>query len=474
MEEKNILEKIVEQRKATIREKSHTMGCAIPATRQSPLVPFVKDPFLICEIKRRSPSKGDIAPGLDSIGQASLYSSSGVRSVSVLTESGYFGGSLDDLMNVKRAFPSLALLRKDFLFSKEDIDISYRAGADAVLLIASILTARELALLHSHAESLGLTALVEVHSDEDIEKARLVKPSLTGINSRDLATFSIDIAFPLRARKGIDWETSLLFESGIHSEEDARVALGAGFRGILVGEAVVRRPELILELIHAFALPKRDFWGRLYKRTKPFVKVCGITNEDDARVALENGADALGFIFASSPRRCDTALPRKLQGLDILKVGVVVTNGKADSLDPEVRMLLDEGFLDAIQLHGTEAPSECYALAFPYYKALRLGKKEEAAAICDYKCPRVLIDAFSDKGMGGTGENLPEEIVREAASKKPLWLAGGLDPENVRSIVDTYSPELVDASSRLESSRGKKDRSLVTRFIREAKKIRSV
>ncbi len=469
MAEKNILEKIVEQRKAAIRQKGHAMGCAVPEKRTAPLVRFVTDPFLVCEIKRSSPSKGKIAAELDSVSQASVYAGHGVRSVSVLTESAYFGGSLTDLMDVKKAFPSLALLRKDFLFSREDIDVSYRAGADAILLIASILSADELAALHSYADSLGLAVLVELHGDEDADKARRIKPGLTGINARDLATFAIDIAFPLAARKKVDWDTSLLFESGIHSEEDACVALGAGFRGILVGEAVVRRPALIAELLSAFARKKRDFWGRLYLRNKPFVKICGMTNEDDARHAAEHGADLIGFIFADSKRRADVALPKKLSKLDILKVGVVVTDGKPGSLDTAVAALLDEGYIDAIQFHGTEEPSACFRLAFPYYKVLRLRDSRDVSAICDYACPRVLIDAYSEKGAGGTGENVPESLVIEAAGKKPLWLAGGLDANNVGSAIDRLSPELVDAASRLEASPGKKDHALVERFIRDAK-----
>src|SRR6185369_4129824 len=115
----------------------------------------------------------------------------------------YFGGSLADLMAVKDAFPETAFLRKDFLVRREDLDVAYRAGADAVLLIASILSFDELADLKAHAEGLGLAVFLEVHDEADCVKVAPLKPAYTGINCRDLGDFSIDRAIPLMTKRFI-------------------------------------------------------------------------------------------------------------------------------------------------------------------------------------------------------------------------------------------------------------------------------
>jgi indole-3-glycerol phosphate synthase/phosphoribosylanthranilate isomerase len=469
----NILREIVEKRKALVGERGPALGYPVPEKRTVPLVPFTTQPLLICEIKRSSPSKGDISIGLEAVRQAALYEGKGVRSVSVLTEESYFKGSLADLVNVKKRFPHLSILRKDFLLTREDIDVSYRSGADAVLLIASVLGDSEFEDLHAYATSLGLAALVEVHGSDDIAKVRKIRPPLTGINCRDLETFRIDITYPFTVKQLIDWKTEIVFESGIGAEEHARIALGGGFAGLLVGEAVVRRPELIGELLAAFALPRRDFWSKLYARRKPFVKICGITNVEDARTAAAAGADVIGFIFAESKRRADFRLPMELAELDVLKAGVVVTDETNGVLPADVKALLDDGFIDAVQLHGNEQPDTCYSIGFPYYKTARPRSTAETDSVLSFACPRILVDVYSEKAAGGTGELVSREIIESLSAKRPLWIAGGMSPETVGPIMERFSPELVDAASKLESSPGKKDSTLVELFICSVKTSRT-
>jgi indole-3-glycerol phosphate synthase/phosphoribosylanthranilate isomerase len=431
---------------------------------------------------------------MDALAQARLYAARGVRSISVLTEEDNFGGSLDDLMAIKTALPHIAVLRKDFLLDEEDIDVSWRAGADAVLLIASVLDPAGLAAMHRRARSLGMQALVEVHDEGDVEKCRAFSPELTGINSRDLATFSVDLLHPLRLRPRINWRTRLLFESGIRGPEDVLLALSAGFDGVLVGETAVKSPGSVAGLLSAFgrrmspgatarmspgATGPGDFWARLCARVRPgrpLVKVCGITRAADAERASALGADALGFVFAQSKRRAAPALLRDLAGLDALKVAVVVTgddsfgNGGARSaavLDPEVKELLDAGLLNAVQFHGAQQPDQCAALAFPYYKAVRVQGLSDIDVMAGFRCPRVLADAWSAHAAGGTGQQIPLDLAREVRKRAPLWLAGGLGPDNVGGIVRELSPELVDASSGLEESPGCKDRAKLERYFRE-------
>lgn len=466
----NIRDEIVLKRRARLQKQGSAQGLSLPATRTLPLVSFGQEPFLIAELKRRSPSRGDIASQAEPVQVAARYFQAGVQSVSVLTEEEYFAGSLKDLMAVKRAFPALAVLRKDFLLNEEDLEVSLKAGADAVLLIASLFKEEEFARLYRYALKLGLAVLVEVHDQTDVDKIRALKPQFVGINSRDLKDFSIDLLTPLKIARLIDWPCQLVFESGIHSLEDGLLALSSGFKGLLVGEALMRNPSLVSDLLACFKLKVPDFWGRLYRRFKPgrpLVKICGLTRRQDAEAAAELGADILGFVFAAaSPRRAEAGLLEELANLDALKVAVV-TSGPEAHLEEDVHRLLKDGLIQAVQFHGTEEPEACFKAAFPYYKALPLKEQADAARIAAYHCPRVLIDAFVPGKPGGTGKEIAQELVQAAKGYRGLWLAGGIGVENVGRIVREFQPELIDSSSRLETAPGKKDLRLLENFFSE-------
>lgn len=466
----NIRDRIVEKRKSRIRREGHTLGVDVPLDRRAPLVPFGRDPFLICEVKRRSPSRGWIARELDAAHAAVGYAKAGVKSLSVLTEQDHFSGSLEDLLRIKEALPETSVLRKDFLLDEEDVEVSWRAGADAVLLIASLLSCDRLDTLYRHAKRRGMAVLLEVHDAEDLRKAAALKPDLVGINSRSLSTFAVDLLHPIGLQKHVEWDARCVFESGIHSQEDARVALSSGFSGLLVGEAAVRDARLVGELLAAFGCRATPFWRMLMERKrpgKPLVKICGICRREDARRAAELGADALGFIFAPSKRRVDASLLPKLADLPVPKVAVVVSEARGSVLPGEVQNLLSDGHIDAVQFHGDEKPEDCYAMAFPYYKALRVKDRRDLGRIRLYRCPRVLLDAFSSQAYGGTGERISDAILSAGLRKQPLWLAGGLDPSNIRVAVERHHPELVDASSGLESEPGIKDPARLTRYFQE-------
>ncbi len=471
-----IVEKIVARRKERVAREGHWLGARAPEAREAPLAAFGSDPFLVCEVKRRSPSRGEIAPEVDVVEQARAYARAGVRNISVLTEEDSFGGSLEDLGRIKQALPAVAVLRKDFLLDEEDIEVSWRAGADAVLLIASILNERSLALLHGAARKRGLAALVEVHDASDVAKCRRLAPPLVGINCRDLATFKVDLVHPLALRPLIDWKPGLLFESGIRGQEDVRLALSGGFDGVLVGETAMRSPEAVPALLAGFDAAQNgarsDFWKRLYARRRqgrPLVKICGITRPEDAEAAIGLGADALGFVMAPSKRRASLELMRELAGLSCLKVAVVVTerDGGKPRLNLDVQRALEEGLVDAVQFHGEEKPDECAGLAFPYYKAVRVKEMRDVESMSLYKCPRVLADAWSADAAGGTGKRIPGELVRAVGDQGPLWIAGGIGPDNVGDVVRTLRPELIDASSRLEAASGGKDREKLKVFFEE-------
>ena len=488
----DILARIAARRRARVAAEGPALGVPLPTERTAPLVPFAADPAVICEVKRRSPSRGDISANADPVATALRYRAAGIRSVSVLTEEDHFSGSLADLIAVKTAAPDLAVLRKDFLMTVEDIEVSWRAGADAVLLIVGMLDDATLAELFAAATARGLTALVEVHTREELRRAAALKPPLLGMNSRDLVSFRIDRLVPLSLMVQVDWPCRVIFESGLFAYEDARFAANHGFAGVLVGEAAMRDPAVVPELIRGVSdgaastgppsngRASNSFWPRLLARRdlvreregRPLVKICGITNRADAEFAVEAGADLLGFVFAPSPRRAPLELPAELADLPVLKVAVVVTESAARRRLPDgVAELLADGFLDAVQFHGDEEAGDCFALAPVYYKALRLRTPEDAARIDAFRSPRVLIDAFDPAAYGGTGRTLADEVVAAAAARLPLWLAGGIGPDNVAELVRSRRPELIDASSRLEAEPGRKDHRAIVKFMKEIRNV---
>lgn len=467
----NIRDEIVAKRRARVAEMGHNEGVEIPRKREAPIVPFLGRDGLICEVKRRSPSKGVIAPGLDAVEQAGRYIHAGASNLSVLTESAYFGGSIEDMYRVKKAFPQAAVLRKDFLFDIQDIDVAWRAGADAVLLIAGMLSADQLNVLYRCARSLGLQALVEIHDQEDLEKAASFQPDLVGINSRDLTTFQLDPLLPLKIEAGITWDARVVYESGISHPDQAAFLAGCGFAGALVGESVVRDSVLPGALLEALRHPVKDtFWPRIGKclavaEGKPLVKICGITREADARLAADCGAGALGFVFwRLSPCRAEPELLAHIQDIPLPKIGVVVNQAGAKTLPDAVRGLLEDGLLDAVQLHGDEQPDDCPTLWRSYYKALRPGSVQDIALADNYRCPRILLDAAADV-PGGSGKRVAVEILE--AWTKPLWLAGGITPDNVGRIVSIRRPELIDVASGVEAEPGIKDKNKLRRLFKE-------
>lgn len=196
------------------------------------------DVAVVAEIKRRSPSKGELAPGLDPAGLAVTYEAGGAAALSVLTDEKFFGGSPEDLA-AARAAVDLPVLRKDFTVSDADVCDARVMGADAVLLIVAALDEEELARLHALAIAVGLDALVEVHDEDEAARAMAVGARLIGVNQRDLRTFEVDTARALRVARALPDGVVRVAESGISDASDAARLAGAGYHAVLVGESLV-------------------------------------------------------------------------------------------------------------------------------------------------------------------------------------------------------------------------------------------
>lgn len=194
---------------------------------------------VIAEVKRRSPSKGDLAPDLDPAHLARQYHSGGATCLSVLTDADFFGGSPQDLAAARDAVP-LPVLRKDFTVSPHDVADARIMGADCVLLIVAALDDAELRDLLSLADELGLDALVEAHDEAEVQRAVAVGARLVGINQRDLVTFQVDTERAIRVVPSLPAGVVRVAESGIGGPGDAAVLHEAGYHAVLVGESLVR------------------------------------------------------------------------------------------------------------------------------------------------------------------------------------------------------------------------------------------
>lgn len=197
---------------------------------------------VIAEIKRRSPSKGDIAPDLDAVKQARAYEAAGAEAISVLTEPDRFGGSMDDLRAVAAAV-DIPVLRKDFIIDPYQVWEAADAGAAAVLLIAAALPSGSLSALLDECHDCGLDALVEVHDADDLERAYSVGATMMGVNNRDLRTLDVDLAVSEYLGALIGACVLFVSESGISAPSDSRRVRAAGAQAVLVGEALVGTPH---------------------------------------------------------------------------------------------------------------------------------------------------------------------------------------------------------------------------------------
>jgi len=372
----------------------------------------------IAEVKRRSPSAGDLRPDADPGVLAAAYERAGAAAASILVDE-RFGGTWDDL-RAARASASLPLLAKGFFSTEEHLRSAREAGADAVLLLLRDLDDGQTRRLMETAAALGLGTLVEAHDAEELDRAVSLGAPVIGINARNLSTFEIDRARQLELvtishkRAG---DRVVVAESGIASRAQGAAAELAGADAILVGSALMRAADPGAKLAELLS--------------RPLVKVCGLTREEDIAAAAEAGADLAGFVLAGgSPRRAAAVLP--VPGT-MLSVAVVV--GEAD------------GDADLVQLYPAEEGK------VRGRDAVLLREGEEVARVVDLPWQ----------------EEDSAHLERARAVEGRVMLAGGLGPENVREAIDAVRPWAVDASSSLETAPGVKDHERVRAYVEAAR-----
>ncbi len=225
----------------TARQHRATPAGAVRSLRAA-LQAAPEQPAIIAEIKRASPSRGDLDPGLDAARQARAYRDGGAVAISVLTEPAFFKGRVEDLRQA-RAAVDLPVLRKDFILSEAAVAASAAMGADALLLIVRLLEPDALARLYQLASELGLECLCEVHDETDLERIAELQPPLVGINNRDLASFATDPGRAARLAVHLPAQTTVIALSGITTPAELAAAGRSGIRCFLIGEALVRAPD---------------------------------------------------------------------------------------------------------------------------------------------------------------------------------------------------------------------------------------
>ena len=244
------LDEVIRRAQDRTPNKAHALAAALGSQNAETQAGSLRSDAvnIIAEIKKASPSKGVINDEIDVAAVARNYAASGAAAISVLTEEDFFQGSLDDLRVVKTAV-DLPVLRKDFTIDEYQIYEAAAAGADAVLLIVAALDEDELRRFRSIAEDeLGMDAIVEVHSAEELEIAKRIGAKIVGVNNRNLKTFevSLDVSRELIAARPAD--TLMIAESGLSSRAEIDELRGLGFDGFLIGETLMRAPQMLAAL----------------------------------------------------------------------------------------------------------------------------------------------------------------------------------------------------------------------------------
>lgn len=395
----------------------------------------------IMEVKKASPSAGAIRPGADPAALAAAFAGA-ASAVSVLTDGPFFGGSLADLAQVRRAFAG-PVLAKDFIVDPRQVSEARLHGADAVLVLLSVLEDDEAAATMREAELLGMDVLVEVRDENEIRRAVALGAHMIGINNRDLRTLEVDLSTTERLAPLVPADRLVVAESGVQDRADVE-RLAPYADAFLVGTALMRADD------PADAARTLAF-GR--------VKICGVTNAADLDMVAQAGATHAGFVMVpGTPRAVAPAAVEAILGAARAKVRAagIFRNETPENVNMAARRL----GLDAVQLHGDEEVGA--------YRAILPEETEIWAAVqvgAGQVGPRAGADrVLFDSGSGGTGRTFDWSRVEGRDELRRGLLAGGLNPANARAAARLGAWAL-DVGSGLEAVLGWKDSHRTTAFF---------
>ncbi len=451
MADRNVLETIVARKRVDVAERltGFSPAAAAPTRRSLKAVLARPGARFIMEVKRASPSQGALRTGVDPAAQARAYRGA-ADAVSVLTDAPFFGGSLADLRAVREAFDG-PILAKDFIVDPRQVAEARLNGADAVLVMLSVLGDAEAAAVMAEARRLGMDVLVEAHDEAEVRRAILLGAEIIGINNRDLKSLKVDLAVTERLARLVPADRILVSESGIQNRGDVE-RLSSHADAFLVGSSLMRAAD-------PAAAARALAYGR--------VKVCGLTDAHDAQVAAEAGASYAGLVMVPNTPRAVTLdqaeeIAAAARSAGAPAVGVF-RNEKVMHVALSARVL----GLAAVQLHGQEDAG--------YIRALRnlLPERTElwATGAVGRELPeprmgadRTLYDTQVGGRCGGTGVAFDWSRLDGRADLGRAILAGGLKAGNAGAAARVGAFAL-DVGSGVEMAPGRKDAGKLAAFF---------
>ncbi len=498
----NVVAEIAERRRTDIRDEMARLSLddhlAIAAGTRPPrpILDRLAAPGLhvIAEIKRRSPSAGEIATvDEDIVARARAYEAGGAVAISVLCEPHWFGGSIDDLRAV-RAAVSIPVLAKEFVVEPIQLPHLRAAGADLVLLLAVLHPAKRLARLVERAIEIGLEPIVEAHDEKELERALATGARIIGLNNRNLRTLDVDTERAVRLRALVPDDRLVVGESGVRDAATVAAWRAIGFDAALVGEALVRSADPAAA-VRTFVSAGRPPGDPANNAATPFVKICGITDADGILAAIRAGADAIGLnLVPGTPRALalDEAieLRRVARALAPASGTPQIVAITADAGEERIREIVAALDPDAVQLSGNEQPASVAAVGRAAWKVIHLPSEEPtdvaaaAAAIVslgrEYLAAgavRLLLDTGGGPHPGGTGTRAAPSLAAAVAREIPVVLAGGLNPATVGEAIRATPAIGVDVASGVErpreaDERPRKDPLKVALFAKRARAAR--
>jgi anthranilate synthase / indole-3-glycerol phosphate synthase / phosphoribosylanthranilate isomerase len=519
-----ILEKIYEHRKAAVTaqkkvpsQRPEDLQAAYDLNIAPPQINLLarlrQSPYpisLMAEIKRASPSKGDISLTVCAPAQARTYALAGASVISVLTEPEWFKGSIEDMRQVRQALEGMtnrpAVLRKEFIFEEYQILEARLAGADTVLLIVKMLDEGTLTRLYKYSLSIGMEPLVEVNTVDEMSVAIKLGSKVIGVNNRNLTSFEVDLKTTSNLLEMVPKDTVVCALSGISGPEDVEAYRKDGVGAVLIGEALMRAEDTtaFIKKLLGGSLESTPLEATAAAKTPDFlVKICGTRTPQAAKVAIEAGADLVGVILVEGRARF---VPQEVA----LEISRIVHNTSKPASGPSTtlstpsksatdffeqtashffankpRALLVGVFrnqdlsyilekqsslnLDIVQLHGEEPLEWANLIPVPVIRAfspasIGIGKRGLHAL------------PLLDSAGGGSGKKLDIKAVQTVLDSDAglrVIFAGGLDPENVGGVIEDLGESTrrivaIDVSSGVETD-GRQDMDKIRAFVKNVK-----
>lgn len=396
----------------------------------------------IFECKKASPSKGLIRSDFDPVAIAKAYAPF-ADAISVLTDEKYFQGKLSYLTAVRSAV-SVPVLCKDFILEPFQIVEARKAGADAILLMMSVLNDDEYAACFTAAAALQIDALTEVRNEEELNRALRLGARIIGINNRNLDTLQVDLGATERLAHKVPKDKVVISESGIATHADI-LRLGSLVNGFLVGSSLMAKEDITMAC------------GELvYGRTK----VCGLTQREHAQFVKNAGMVYGGLIFAPSSKRVVTIdQARKIkQDVSLNWVGVFV-----DATIDDVVDIATDLQLSAVQLHGGEDGTYLVTLRKKLDPQIEIWKAvsvtTEIPSLAQYQNARILFDGKK----GGSGESFDWSLLSSIDMKDNI-VAGGIGADNAKDAL-ALGAYALDINSKIETAPGQKDEQKLAAFL---------